>query len=282
MKLNEKLRKLRSQKKLTQEALAEKLNVSRQAITKWEKGEGIPDIENIKQISVFFGITIDELVKDEKELQPKESEQYTWKKKLVLTHSKRLELDVKNIQEICLTGNDGEAIEVELMSSEVVKWEENQLLEIDDPKDLNNRYQLSIHNQQTEKDVKLKVSIPQKLIEKIELKAHTKMMILQDLRFKHLEVDGEVRLARGVNIKGYLVFNNGRSDLDVELDELVEKLDINLISSKAILTIPENSSYVTHNKGRWTRIDGNQESKEAESEIELNGLMSKLIIASKG
>jgi transcriptional regulator with XRE-family HTH domain len=38
MKLNEKLRKLRTQKQLTQEALAEKLNVSRQAITKWEKG----------------------------------------------------------------------------------------------------------------------------------------------------------------------------------------------------------------------------------------------------
>jgi len=66
MLFNEKLKMLRKGKKLTQEELAEKLNVSRQAITKWETAEGIPDIENLKQISDFFNISIDELVKEEK------------------------------------------------------------------------------------------------------------------------------------------------------------------------------------------------------------------------
>ncbi|HCC04388.1 MAG TPA: transcriptional regulator, partial [Clostridiales bacterium] len=51
MKFNENLKYLRKQAGLTQEQLAEKLNVSRQAITKWESGQSFPDIENLKEIS---------------------------------------------------------------------------------------------------------------------------------------------------------------------------------------------------------------------------------------
>ena len=56
MLFTEKLKMLRKEKNLTQEELAEKLNVSRQAITKWECGDGTPDIENLKQISILFNI----------------------------------------------------------------------------------------------------------------------------------------------------------------------------------------------------------------------------------
>ena len=52
MKINEKIYSLRKQNNLSQEELADKLNVSRQAITKWECNEGMPDIENLKQISL--------------------------------------------------------------------------------------------------------------------------------------------------------------------------------------------------------------------------------------
>ena len=72
MLFNEKLKMLRKGSKMTQEQLAEKLNVSRQAITKWETGDGVPDIENLKQISKVFNITIDELVKEEKNVQSNE------------------------------------------------------------------------------------------------------------------------------------------------------------------------------------------------------------------
>jgi len=66
MKFNENLKYLRKKENLTQEQLAEKLNVSRQAVTKWESGQALPDITNLKDISVLFGVTIDELIGDEK------------------------------------------------------------------------------------------------------------------------------------------------------------------------------------------------------------------------
>ena len=62
MELNEKLQELRKQKGLTQEELAEVLFVSRTAISKWESGRGYPNIDSLKAISKFFGVTIDELL----------------------------------------------------------------------------------------------------------------------------------------------------------------------------------------------------------------------------
>ena len=60
----EKLQLIRKSKGLTQDDLAEKLNVSRQAVAKWESGQGYPDIANLINISNLFNVTVDYLVKD--------------------------------------------------------------------------------------------------------------------------------------------------------------------------------------------------------------------------
>lgn len=62
MELNEKLQELRKQSGLTQEELAERLFVSRTAISKWESGRGYPSIDSLKAIAEFFHITVDELL----------------------------------------------------------------------------------------------------------------------------------------------------------------------------------------------------------------------------
>ena len=62
MTFGEKLASLRKQANLTQNDLADKLNVSRQAITKWENGVGLPDIDNLTKIASLFNTTIDELI----------------------------------------------------------------------------------------------------------------------------------------------------------------------------------------------------------------------------
>ena len=62
MEFNEKLQKLRKQKGLTQEELAEALFVSRTAVSKWESGRGYPNIDSLKQIAEVFSVSVDELV----------------------------------------------------------------------------------------------------------------------------------------------------------------------------------------------------------------------------
>ena len=62
MEFNEKLQELRKQKGLTQEELAAVLYVSRTAVSKWESGRGLPNIESLKAISRYFSITLDDLL----------------------------------------------------------------------------------------------------------------------------------------------------------------------------------------------------------------------------
>ncbi len=65
MEFNNKLYELRKQKGFSQEELANRLNVSRQTISKWEVGESTPDMEKLIAISDLFEVSLDELVKGE-------------------------------------------------------------------------------------------------------------------------------------------------------------------------------------------------------------------------
>lgn len=65
MNFSEKIKKIRKDNNLTQDELAEKLYVTRTAISKWETGKGYPSIESFKMISDLFGISIDDLISDE-------------------------------------------------------------------------------------------------------------------------------------------------------------------------------------------------------------------------
>ena len=67
MKLSDKSLSLRKQNGLSQEELAEKLSVSRQAISRWEVGSAQPDALNILQLSKLFGVTADYLLNDDYE-----------------------------------------------------------------------------------------------------------------------------------------------------------------------------------------------------------------------
>ena len=69
MELHEKLQQLRKQKGLTQEELAQKLFVSRTAISKWESGRGYPSIDSLKEISKFFSVSIDILLSSDEMLE---------------------------------------------------------------------------------------------------------------------------------------------------------------------------------------------------------------------
>ena len=64
MNFNEKLIDLRKTKGMSQEELGAELKVSRQTISKWESGQSYPDFQRLVLLSDYFGLTLDELVKD--------------------------------------------------------------------------------------------------------------------------------------------------------------------------------------------------------------------------
>jgi transcriptional regulator with XRE-family HTH domain len=69
LKLGEQLKKLREERNMSREELAQKMNVSRQAVYKWENNKGYPDIQNLIRLSEIYGTTVDELIRKDSTLQ---------------------------------------------------------------------------------------------------------------------------------------------------------------------------------------------------------------------
>ena len=75
MTLAEKILSLRTQRGMSQDDLAEKLEVSRQSVSKWETAQSTPDLDKIIKLANLFGVTVDELVREGEAPQPPEPPQ---------------------------------------------------------------------------------------------------------------------------------------------------------------------------------------------------------------
>ncbi len=69
--IGQKIQTLRQKQHMTQDALAEKVGVSRQAISKWERGDGLPDLYNIQALAKAFNVSVDTLLNNETNEEPK-------------------------------------------------------------------------------------------------------------------------------------------------------------------------------------------------------------------
>ena len=72
MTLAEKILSLRTQRGMSQDDLAEKLEVSRQSVSKWETAQSTPDLDKIIKLADLFGVSVDELVREGERPQPPE------------------------------------------------------------------------------------------------------------------------------------------------------------------------------------------------------------------
>lgn len=63
MNIGKRIHEIRQKKNITQEQFAKDLAISRQAVSKWESGKAIPDIENLMYISNLYDVSLDELIK---------------------------------------------------------------------------------------------------------------------------------------------------------------------------------------------------------------------------
>ena len=97
MSFGEKLKLVRKDRNITQEALAELLNVSRQAISKWESDNGYPETEKLLLISKTLNISIDYLMNDLSERQEKEK---TEEKNVVIAPSGKIAITTYDKQNV--------------------------------------------------------------------------------------------------------------------------------------------------------------------------------------
>lgn len=134
MTFAENVKMLRKQAGMSQEQLAEKLGVSRQAVTKWETGAGIPDIENIMAISMLFDISIDDLLSNERGSKKVVETEYLYESitEYDIDESKHYDMKLEGAKRLILAGYEGEKIRVRLGSNTFSTLQNDFKVKIDD------------------------------------------------------------------------------------------------------------------------------------------------------
>lgn len=278
MLFNEKLKMLRKGSNYTQEELAEKLNVSRQAITKWESGDGTPDIENLKQISILFNTTIDDLIKEDRDVEIESKTQYSFVQELDIDHTKHFDINISKINELNIISNNEEKVKVELLSNEEESLAENFKVEFDD---LYNNLDIDIKGKSAIQDIVINIYLPEKYIEDIELNSKIKTLNISNIDLRKMEYDGDLKYLNVRNSKGMIVLNTTKCDIEANYDKLEGTLEVNTFNSTARVELPKDAEYKTILKGIKNQFIDAVSNEESENIIELNGMNSKLIVIKK-
>ena len=288
MTFAEKLKSIRKQVGMSQELLAEKIGVSRQAVTKWETGAGIPDIDNMVSISNLFNISIDELICN-KRTTLKTSE-YLFESITEYDIDKIKSYDMKfgGAEKFVLSGYNGEKIRVRLVSNLLSTLQNDFKVKIDDSRkriDVDVKRYNSVTEATAKETVSIFVEIPTSYISHIECEVNAKSVEIRSLECDNIELDIKTSRITLEDISGKVKINCNL-DMEVLCNSLNGEIDINQISATSRICIPENSLFTAVTKGIGTNIyyEKNGELQryydyeDFDNLIELNGINSELVV----
>lgn len=289
MTLAEKLKFLRKQAGMSQEQLAEKLGVSRQAVTKWETDAGIPDIENVIAISALFDISIDELLFNENGAKKPTDYLFESITEYDIDEPKRFDMKFGGAKQFVLTGCGSEKIRVRLASNTLSTLQSDFKVKIDDIRkridvDVNRRNGVS--EATAKEDVSIFVQIPTPYIGKIECAVNAETVEIRSLECESVELDIKTPHIVLEDVSGTVEINCNL-DMEVVCHSLNGEVDINQVSATSKIYIPKDTVFTAVTKGIGTSIsyekDGRQterfDTPDAENIIELNGIKSELVIS---
>lgn len=288
MTFAEKLKSIRKQAGMSQEQLAEKLGVSRQAVTKWETDAGIPDIENIVAISALFDISIDDLISNKRETKKPTEYLFESVTEYDIDEPKRYDMKFGGAKQFILSGYKGEKIRVRLVSNTLSTLQNDFKVKIDDIKkriDVDVNRKNGVTEAMAKEAVSIFVQIPTPYIGKIECAVIADTVEIRSLECESIELDIKATSAFLSNVVGTVEINCNL-DMEVVCSSLNGEIAINQVSATSKIYIPEGAEFTAVTKGIGTNIsyekDGRQaerfDTPDAENIIELNGIKSELVI----
>ena len=282
------LKVYRTNAKLSQEQLAEKLHVSRQAITKWETGRGLPDMENLISVAKLLDVSIDELIYGEVRSELTRGFKYESKIEYDLDEVKHFDLVVEAAKNIKLRGYDGEKLHVSLMSDEIANLARLLKIKLDDQKkilDLTLKKDKALTIATLQENLFVEILLPKEYLGSVELQSKADSITITDLKQTHLELGGKLH---EINLEDL----NGRVEIDCNTDLKINcanskgRLEINQIKASSILHLSEELKIQALVSGMKNQIffatkgspSDDFSSESPDLTIELNGLKSELII----
>ena len=291
MNFGERLKQIRANQGLSQEQLAEKIGVSRQAITKWETNRGLPDVENMIILAEIFKVTLDELILERINVQESQQDFFESETVYDIDCSKHFDIRIGNARKICIQSCDDEKVHIKLQSEVLENLSSLYKVKIDEKKnrlDIDCQIKKEISRLEAENSLDIIIMLPMNFTEHCEIDASVKELSIENLKLKRLEYDGNAEMVYIKDTEGSLEFT-GKTDYDITIDGTCTQLDVNQWGAKTLVHVEDISKYSLVNKGRKSKIyclkDGviSEEIAElnGENTISISGIGSELIVSGK-
>lgn len=282
------IRELRKQAKLSQEMMAEKIGVSRQAITKWETGLGVPDIENLVAIADLFKLSLDELMGRDIEHETLAKDYlYESVTEYDIDGKKDFDISFMGANKLKLYAYEGEKVKVILLSDTISDIQNELKTKIDDIKrkiDIDIKRVGNLSETVAKNELTIKILIPQLYMGEVELNGNTNILELKNLELDNIEFDGKSKEITLENIKSHIEIDTNE-DAKLYVKNVEGALDINQLSATSKLYIASTNEFGFVTKGVLNKVLCKQDmlnikevSEEPKLVIELNGIKSELSI----
>lgn len=289
MDFSEKLKEIRNKEGLSQEQLADKIGVSRQAVTKWETGKGLPDIENMVILAQIFKVTLDELVL---QVTPEKAEDkptvFTSETAYDIDCSKRFDINIGNVKDITVSTGTDEKLHIILKSDAIEDIGSCFKVKLDDRKnrlDAVCSYKDKISRYEAEENVSVVITLPAAFSDHCEISADAKFLNIKSLDIRRLEYDGSAENVFISETSGSIELTS-KTNYDITVDKISGRLDVNQWRAKSIVHIAKENCPAVINKGRKCSLHFIKDGKltdfnpgeESENVISVSGLGSEMIV----
>ena len=282
------IRELRKQAKLSQEMMAEKIGVSRQAITKWETGLGVPDIENLVAIADLFKLSLDELMGRDIEHETLAKDYlYESVTEYDIDGKKDFDISFMGANKLKLYAYEGEKVKVILLSDTIADIQNELKTKIDDIKrkiDIDIKRVGNLSETVAKNELTIKILIPQLYMGEVDLNGNTNILELKNLELDNVEFSGKAKEIALENIKSHIEIDTNE-DAKLYVKNVEGALDINQLSATSKLYIASTDEFGFVTKGVLNKVLCKQDtlnikevSEEPKLVIELNGIKSELSI----
>ena len=282
MKLSEKIKSLRKGAGLSQEEFGARLNVSRQAITKWESGEGLPDIGNLLMLSRMFKISVDDLLSEEKALAEK---LFLYESRVTcdIAESRDFDIHLGCAAEVSVSGSEGEKLEVVCSSNDIADLSGLVKVKVDDGEksaDVDLKLRDGITETLCREALHVEISLPQRYVRRVELAARTGKLVVRHLEYDRFEFGGKAETVLLSEIMGNTELDVN-SDVVIQADSFSGELSLNQVGAVSAIHVPSGKAVATRTRGVRTRILCDRPeliAPDAADLVELNGIKSELTL----
>lgn len=292
MDFGDKLKQYRINEGLSQEQLAEKMGVSRQAITKWETKRGLPDVENMIILAELFKLTLDELVLSEVKRQETKPVVYESETAYDIDTQKYFDINLGSARSITLKTGSDEKIHIRLSSDTLEDIGSLFKIKLDEKKgklDVDLQNKKGVSRFETQESVDITLLLPEKLTEHAEVDASVKTLYVEDLRLARLEYDGDAEKVYIRDVSGSVELT-AKTDYEVWVTGNCPRLDVNQFKAKTVVRLQSAENVSLQNNGRkcalLTRKNGEAvelpENENAQNIISASGIFSELIVELEG